>query len=130
MIGNRTEYPVNHANAYTNNTFSLPKTEKNLKRVMFNSFNYLKDLQKSYVSIHRFNLTEKDLYMDYNNKICFTIDKDFIDFSLRKEYRASSYYNKYVDLSVLCANPDIFAYIPIIIIDNTDNRMDKLIIAP
>ena len=118
MIGNRTEYPVNHANAYTNNTFSLPKTEKNLKRVMFNSFNYLKDLQKSYVSIHRFNLTEKDLYMDYNNKICFTIDKDFIDFSLRKEYRASSYYNKYVDLSVLCTNPDIFAYIPIIIIDS------------
>lgn len=117
MIGNKTEYPINHANAYTNNTFSLPKTEKNLKRVMYNSFNYLKELQKSYVSIHRFNLTEKDLYTDYNNKVCFTIDKDFIDFSLRKEYRASEYYNKYLDLKTLCSNPDIFAYIPIVIID-------------
>lgn len=117
MIGNRTEFPINHANAYTNNTFSLTETEKNLKRACFNSFNYLEKLQKSYVSIHRFNLTENDLYTDYDDKVCLTIDKDFIDFSLRKEYMKSDYYNKYVGIQTLCENPSIFAYIPIVIID-------------
>ena len=73
MIGNRTEFPINHANAYTNNTFSLTETEKNLKRACFNSFNYLEKLQKSYVSVHRFNLTENDLYTDYDDKVCLTI---------------------------------------------------------
>ena len=117
MISNKTEYPINHANAYTNNTFSLIETEKNLKRACFNSFNYLERLQKSYVGVHRFNLTETDLYRDYNDKICLTIDKDFIDFPLRKEYRASDYYNKFVGFQTLCENPSIFAYIPIVIID-------------
>ena len=117
MIGNKTEYPINHANAYTNNTFSLTETEKSLKQACFNSFNYLERLQKSYVSVHRFNLTEKDLYRDYSDKVCLTIDKDFIDFSLRKEYRGSDYYNRYVDIQTLCENSQIFAYIPIVIID-------------
>ena len=117
MLGNNTEYPINLANAFTNNTFSLSKTEKHLKRVMYNSFNYLEELQDSYISIHRFNLTEANLFTDYNNKICLTIDKDFIDYPLRKTYRASSYYNKYVGLDVLSAHPEIFAYIPIVIID-------------
>ena len=117
MLGNKTEYPNNHANALTNNTFSLVKTEKHLKRAMYNSFNYLRELQDSYISIHRFNLTEQNLYTDYNNKICLTIDKDFIDYPLRKAYRSSAYYNKYVDIDVLSAHPEIFAYIPIVIID-------------
>ena len=117
MLGNKTEYEINYANAYTNNTFSLSKTEKHIKRAMYNSFNYLTDLQKSYISIHRFNLTEKDLFTDYNNKIFFTIDKDFIDYNLRKVYRASDYYNKYVDIDTLCAHPEIFAYVHIVIID-------------
>ena len=32
-------------------------------------------------------------------------------------FRSSEYYNKYLDLKTLCSNPDIFAYIPIVIID-------------
>lgn len=115
---NRTSSELYHENAYTNNTFSLPETERAIKSTLENSFNYLKNLQKSYISIARFNKTEADIYFDQDGRPCISLDKDFIDVSKRKPYKLSEYYNTYVGVDTLVENPDIFLLLPIVMIDN------------
>lgn len=117
MEANRVLHENTHVNAYTNNTFSLEETEKSIRRTCDNSFNYLKELQRSYVSIRRFNLTENDTYTDHNNKVCISLDKDFIDFPLRKKYKNSPYYSKYIPFNEVLKHPEIFTFTPIVKID-------------
>ena len=105
-------------NAYVNNTFSLPLTEKVLKSAVENSFNYLQRLQKSYIDISRFTYTTDDLYVDSDYKVCLTINKGFIDAVNRYAYRTSDLYGKWLTLDELNANSHLFSYIPIITIDN------------
>lgn len=114
---NRTELSVNHANAFTNNTFSLKETELSIRDAMENSFKYLKELQKSYISISRFNKTEEDLYIDYDNRICITLDKEFVESTKRKAYRTSEFYNQLISVDSINGNPDIFSYTPVVFID-------------
>lgn len=105
------------ANALTNNTFDLEKAEIAIKKTVENSFQYLKSLQRSYISLYRFNLTNDDLYMNNKGDLCFSLDKDFIEHTRRKKYKNSRFYTEYVSFSNLIKNRDIFAYIPIIFLD-------------
>lgn len=114
---NRTSLRVNHENAYTNNTFDLIETEQTIRHTIENSFHYLKHLQRSYMNIIRFNLTEEDVYTDRDNKLCVSLHKDFIEATKRKLYRDSKYYNKYLDINTLEENPDIFLFLPLVFID-------------
>lgn len=114
---NRTELPITRANAYTNNTFSLTETEISITTTRNNSFNYLKDLQNAYMRIYRFNLDESNLYINHNRCLSISVDKDLIDTPLRKEYRKSSFYNKYLHIDTIINNPDLFTFIPIVLID-------------
>ena len=106
-----------HANAFTNNTFSLPETELAIKSTVENSFKYLQDLQKSYINISRFNLTEDDVYILTDDVVCLSVDKDLIDSPKRKIYKRSSFYNKELTLEDIGNNPDIFSFIPLVFID-------------
>ena len=117
MNPNRVLYDITHTNAYTNNTFNLNETEKSIIETCNNSFNYLINLQRSYISIYRFNLTEQDVYTNHNNKICVTVNKDFIHFNLRSKYKNSDFYNKYISFETLLNHPEIFTFIPLIKID-------------
>lgn len=116
-FNNQTSSELFHENAYTNNTFSLRETEKSIKRTLENSFKYLKGVQKGYINISRFNLTEEDIHQTVNWEPYISVDKDFIDNSRRKQYRYSEFYNKYIDFDTMVANPDLFLLIPIIILD-------------
>ena len=98
---NRTELPITRANAYTNNTFSLTETGISITTTRNNSFNYLKDLQNAYMRIYRFNLDESNLYINHNRCLSISVDKDLIDTPLRKEYRKSSFYNKYLHIDTI-----------------------------
>lgn len=107
-----------HENAYINNTFSLPETERSLRTTMENSYNYLQRIQKSYVDINRFTYTTDDLYVDSKGKVCLTINKGFVEAINRYAYRTSDVYGKWLSLSELNSYPHLFSYIPIITIDN------------
>lgn len=115
---NRTSSELFHENAYTNNTFSLEETERTIKSTLENSFNYLKGLQKSYISISRFNKTEHDLFFDSLYRPCISLDKDFIDSTKRKDYKMSEFYNTFVDIQTIVQNPDIFMFLPLVMIDD------------
>lgn len=116
-MANNTAYENGLANAFTNNTFDLPKVETAIKSTIENSFNYLKRLQRSYINICRFSLTEDDMYLTTDNKICVSLDKDFIETPKRKDYRLSSFYNKFVTIDTVAENQDIFSFIPLVFID-------------
>ena len=115
---NRAASEISLENAFTNNTFSLSGMEKVIRDTMENSFNFLMRLQQSYTEIHRFNFTESDIYVNENGKNCISVPKDFIDGAMRKVYRHSRYYNKFIDLSTVEANPKIFLYTPMVLIDD------------
>lgn len=115
---NRTSSELFHENAYTNNTFSLPETERAIKSTLENSYKYLMSLQKSYISIARFTKTEQDLFFDSLYRPCISLDKDFIDSSKRKPYKMSEFYNTYVDIQTISSNPDIFMFIPLVMVDD------------
>lgn len=114
---NTTESELTRANAYTVNTFNLDETEKSIIAAKSNSFNYLKNLQSSYMQVYRFNLNESDLYINQKRNVSVSIDKDFIDNQLRKRYKDSEYYNKYLQISTVLSNSDIFSFAPIVFID-------------
>lgn len=104
-------------NPFLNNTFNIKEVGNTLTYAMENSFNYLKSLQRSYVGISRFNLTEDDGYINYKNELCFVVDKDFIDPIKRKIYKESHFYAKYLTIDEINDNSDIFTYIPVVLID-------------
>ena len=118
IINNRTSSELFHENAYTNNTFSLPKVENTIRNTMENSFKYLMRMQKSFVDIARFNLNETDIYLNDELEPCISLDKEFISSTCRKAYRHSEFYNEYVDLMTISQNPDIFSYTPVVMIDD------------
>lgn len=116
-MANNTAYEYGLVNAYTNNTFDLPKVETSIKLTIENSFNYLKNLQRSYIDICRFSLTEDDLYLTSDNKLCISLDKDFIEGAKRKDYRYSSLYNTFITIDTVAKNPEIFSFMPLVFID-------------
>lgn len=114
---NRTSSDFIHANAFTNNTFNLKETELAIKSKVFNSFQYLKGLQKSYVDFDKFILSEDDLFMDIDKNIYVSVSKDFIEVAKRKLYKESEFYNQYLTLDTIGENPEIFSYFPIVLLD-------------
>ena len=107
----------NLVNALVNNTFYVDKFENAIRNAMYNSFNYLEEIQEAFINIHRFNLNEDDLYTDRDGNICFSINKDFIDGSKRKMYKHSQFYNKWLTLREIIDNQTIFSWFPVILID-------------
>jgi hypothetical protein len=114
---NRSSSEILLANAFTNNTFSLKETEIAIKSSVENSFNYLKDLQKSYVDISKFSKTENDICLTSEGSPFISLDKDFMDVTKRKLYKTSKFYNTLISLTDIVSNPDIFLYVPLIFID-------------
>lgn len=116
-------------NAFTNNTFSLKETENTIKSTIENSFTYLKKIQKSYTSISRFvrdnTKSGEHFYISkvtsggkLVDKVCLSIDMDFINQAKREAYHRSDLYGKHVTLNDIQSHPEIFDYTPIITIDN------------
>jgi hypothetical protein len=121
-----TKYPTRVLNINTNNTFNEDLMNSTIKAAVETSFKYLRNLQRSYVNILRFNLTNDDIYSDINHKVCVSLDKDFIDAVKRKEYKNSEYYGNYVTLDEIAKNRDIFTWIPIVFINDEFNPFIKI----
>lgn len=117
MVKNTNMTEPLYLNAFTNNTFDLSEVENTIRRTIDNSFWYLKDLQKSYISLHRFNFSEEDLYVNEDGRVCLTLDKDFIENSKRKAYKYSKFYNKLATIDDICENRDVFTFFPLLLID-------------
>ena len=108
-----------HANSLINNTFSLEQTENSIKSAIENSFHYLERIQKAYIDIQKFTLTNDDLRLDsIGRKILFTVPKDFIDPRNRREYKKSEFYQKDICLEDILSNKNIFSYFPLVLVDN------------
>lgn len=100
-----------------NNTFGIRETEKSIRYAVENSFGYLRDIEKSYVNIPRFNLLSSDIYIDNDFKAHIQLKKDLIESPNRERYKLSSLFNKYCDIETIVNNDDIFSYVPVVLVD-------------
>ena len=117
-MANHSREEIDIINAFTNNTFSLGLTENSIKTTVESSFNYLLDLQKAYIDIKRFHYTADDFFVNDDGHRALTIPYNLIELAKRKEYRLSKLYNNYIELDELLEDPNMFTFIPLIIIDD------------
>lgn len=115
--------------ALLNNTYDKPSMEGAIKMTLENSYNYLYHLQKQYVGFEERHyttgglLSRKDpikpgqLYVNRYSYACVDIDFEIIDVPSMERYRRSSFYREEFGLQDMIDHPEIFAYIPILMID-------------
>lgn len=115
--------------ALLNNSYDYEAMHNTLKRTWMNSFSYLYELQKAYVEYEELIYYSNDdesrnskkigsLYLDKYIHANFDIDYDLIRVYDREEFRRSEFYGKKFTIQDMVNNQDIFAKIPVVIIDD------------
>ena len=121
--------------ALTNNTFDIDATDKALRMTLDHSFSYLYRLQRNMVSYEEYFYTTRnvvddpeygDLYLGPKEKPCVNFPVELILTQFREKFRTSKYYRNEIDYDILRGDHQLFARLPVIMIDGGVLRSFKL----
>lgn len=107
--------------ALGNNTFDIDQTHVSNVRAMQNSYHYLSKLQRAMVDFRvPIKLDgDKSLIIDEKYNVVLTAPYNLIHPDDRKKYKLSEFYGKRFTVEDIINNPDIFHFIPIVIVDGS-----------
>ena len=105
--------------ALYNNTFDFQSTERTNIHAVEHSYNYLSRVQRAMVNNHVPILIDDELSVGYNDDLDVTINVPYnlIHANDRHRYRLSEFYNTIFNIKDVIDNPDIFRYIPLVVIN-------------
>ena len=111
----------NQAKALYNNTFDFNVTEINNIKAVEHSYNYLSRVQRALVNNHVPITIEDEYAVGYDKKLDVRINVPYnlIHPQNRNKYRLSEYYNHTFNMNDITNHPDIFRYIPIIVVNGS-----------